>query len=121
MHPDEDVVGCMRREIFEESGLECTAMQLRGTINWTGFGPDGENWLGFIFLITAFSSAAHAAGPQRRGRSLAWHPVAGLDRLPMSGRRPVLCRWCSTTIRGHFTASCLCKRPSGGLELQPRL
>ena len=55
MHPDEDVVGCMRREIREESGLECTAMQLRGTINWTGFGPDGENWLGFIFLITAFS------------------------------------------------------------------
>ena len=51
MHADEDVIGCMRREIREESGLECTALQLRGTVNWTGFGPDGENWLGFIFLI----------------------------------------------------------------------
>ena len=74
MHPDEDVVGCMRREIREESGLECTAMQLRGTINWTGFGPDGENWLGFIFLITAFSGTPLARNDEG---DLAW------QRLPM--------------------------------------
>ena len=80
MHPDEDVVDCMRREIREESGLECTAMQLRGTINWTGFGPDGENWLGFIFLITAFSGTPLARNDEG---DLAWHPLAALERLPM--------------------------------------
>ena len=80
MRADEDVVGCMRREIREESGLECTAMQLRGTINWTGFGPNGENWLGFVFLITAFAGTP----PVRNDEGdLAWHPVADLDRLPM--------------------------------------
>ena len=80
MHADEDVVGCMRREIREESGLECTALQLRGTINWTGFGPDGENWLGFIFLITAYSGTPLAGNDEG---DLAWHRVADLDRLPM--------------------------------------
>ena len=75
MHPDEDVVGCMRREIREESGLECTAMQLRGTINWTGFGPDGENWLGFIFLITAFSGT-----PLARNEFICWVESAERDQ-----------------------------------------
>ena len=80
MHSDEDVVGCMRREIREESGLECVHMQLRGTVNWTGFGPDGENWLGFIFLITSFEGSLL---PCNNEGTLAWHPLVDLDRLPM--------------------------------------
>lgn len=80
MHSDEDVVGCMRREIREESGLECTAPELRGTINWTGFGPDGENWLGFIFLITAFTGTLLSCNEEG---NVAWYPVAALNRLPM--------------------------------------
>ena len=80
MHADEDVVGCMRREIREESGLECVHMQLRGTVNWTGFGPDGENWLGFIFLITSFEGSLL---PCNNEGTLAWHPLVDLDRLPM--------------------------------------
>ena len=51
LEPDEDVASGMAREIREESGLEVLDMSLRGTINWTGFGPNGEDWLGFIFLI----------------------------------------------------------------------
>ncbi len=80
MHRDEDVVSCMKREIREESGLECVAMQLRGTINWTGFGPEGEDWLGFIFLITRFSGE-----PLRHNTEgdLGWYPLAELVRLPM--------------------------------------
>lgn len=80
MAANEDVVACMRREIREESDLECVAMQLRGTINWTGFGPEGENWLGFVFLITAF-----AGTPKTRNEEgeLGWHPVASLAQLPM--------------------------------------
>ncbi|MEN8257815.1 MAG: 8-oxo-dGTP diphosphatase [Thermodesulfobacteriota bacterium] len=80
MKINEDVTTCMRREIFEESGLTCTDMQLRGTINWPNFGPQGENWLGFIFLITAFSGQPW---PSNNEGTLAWHDLTELDNLPM--------------------------------------
>ncbi len=80
MRSDEDVLTCMQREVREESGLECTRMQLRGTINWTGFGPEGENWLGFIFLITAFSGSRKERNEEGE---LGWYPIASLAELPM--------------------------------------
>jgi 8-oxo-dGTP diphosphatase len=80
MQANEDIVGCMRREIREESGLECVSMQLRGTINWTGFGPEGENWLGFVFLISAYSGTPLQSNEEGE---LAWHPLTDLHRLPM--------------------------------------
>ena len=54
LEADEDVLAGMRREILEEAGIHCTAMELRGTISWPGFGKHGEDWLGFVFLVTAF-------------------------------------------------------------------
>ena len=42
LEPGEDVVACMRREILEESGLECLDIALAGTISWPGFGKHGE-------------------------------------------------------------------------------
>lgn len=80
MRADEDVLTCMRREIFEESGLECTEMHLRGTINWTGFGPHGENWLGFIFLITAFTGVPKRSNEEG---TLGWFPISRMMDLPM--------------------------------------
>nr|WP_321466289.1 8-oxo-dGTP diphosphatase [uncultured Desulfobulbus sp.] len=80
MRSDEDVITCMRREIYEESGLECTALQLRGTINWTGFGPHGENWLGFIFLISQFCGVAKTSNEEG---TLAWFAVSEIMELPM--------------------------------------
>jgi len=80
MTANEGVVACMRREIREESGLECLEMGLRGTINWTGFGPAGENWLGFVFLITAFAGTLKTNNEEGE---LAWHPLAELNNLPM--------------------------------------
>lgn len=80
MHPDEDVAGCMIREIREEAGVEVTAMRLRGTINWTNFGPKGEDWLGFVFLITAFDGEPferNEEGP------LSWVAIDELFTLPM--------------------------------------
>ncbi len=76
----EDVATCMIREIREEAGIDVTAMQLRGTINWTNFGPKGEDWLGFIFLITAFDGV-----PRERSEEgpLAWVPLDRLGELPM--------------------------------------
>lgn len=80
MENDEDVVTCMRREIFEESGLNCLDMSLRGTINWSGFGKEGEDWLGFIFLITRFSGTPVT---QNDEGELAWYALDTLDTLPM--------------------------------------
>lgn len=80
MQPDEDIATCMVREIREESGLMVTAMQLRGTINWTNFGPKGEDWLGFIFLITAFEGEPYPASPEGE---LSWVPLDEFDKYPM--------------------------------------
>ena len=80
MLPDEDVMSCLRREIFEEAGIQCEEIILRGTINWTGFGPGGENWLGFVFRIDRFSGTPFTSNEEG---SLSWEPVDGLDKLPM--------------------------------------
>ncbi len=80
MQPDEDIATCMIREIREESGLEVTAMQLRGTVNWTNFGPKGEDWLGFVFLITGFTGTPFTHSPEG---PLSWVDVATLPTLPM--------------------------------------
>lgn len=80
MEPAEDVVACMRRELLEEAGIVATAMTLRGTINWTGFGPNGEDWLGFVFRIDAFRGEVR---PRNEEGPLEWHPVAGILDLPM--------------------------------------
>lgn len=76
----EDVVSCLQREIYEEAGITCEEIILRGTINWTGFGPHGEDWLGFIFRIDRFSGT-----PFRENNEgpLSWQPVARLSELPM--------------------------------------
>ena len=77
---DEDVAAGMRREIAEEAGIEVTAMQLRGTISWPGFGKGGEDWLGFVFLITGFEGTPfdrNDEGP------LEWVPLEKLYDLPM--------------------------------------
>jgi 8-oxo-dGTP diphosphatase len=80
LEPDEDVLAGMRREIHEEAGIDCTALQLRGTISWPGFGKAGEDWLGFIFLVTAFEGR-----PFERNAEgiLEWVSLDALHTLPM--------------------------------------
>jgi len=80
MRPEEDVIGCLRREIREEAGLEIDGILLRGTINWTGFGANGENWLGFIFRIDKFSGKCFERNTEG---TLGWHDIATLHELPM--------------------------------------
>lgn len=77
---DEDVAAGMRREIAEEAGIEVTAMQLRGTLNWPGFGKQGEDWLGFIFLITDYAGTPLSANAEG---SLEWVDCTQLHTLPM--------------------------------------
>lgn len=72
LDPDEDVVAGMRRELREEADLEAVELALRGTVSWPGFGKGGEDWLGFIFVISSFSGEAPASNPEG---ALEWVPV----------------------------------------------
>ncbi|MFY2764736.1 NUDIX hydrolase [Arenimonas sp. MALMAid1274] len=77
---DEDVLAGLRREIREEAGIECTQVQLRGTLSWPGFGKQGEDWLGFIFLVEAYSGQPFAANEEG---DLEWVELSRLDSLPL--------------------------------------
>jgi 8-oxo-dGTP diphosphatase len=80
LDPGEDVVSGLCREIREEAGLECHVLKLRGTISWPGFGKQGEDWFGFIFLIETWSgepSAGNAEG------TLAWVELDRVLDLPL--------------------------------------
>ncbi|MBL8299010.1 MAG: 8-oxo-dGTP diphosphatase [Rhodanobacteraceae bacterium] len=77
---DEDVLAGMRREIYEEAGIQCTALTLRGTISWPGFGKHGEDWLGFLFLVTAYSGTPLERNPEG---TLEWIAREQLLDLPM--------------------------------------
>lgn len=80
LRPDEDVLTCLRRELREEAGIDCEEIILRGTINWTGFGPGGENWLGFIFRIDRFTGAPYENSGEG---ALSWELIERLQELPM--------------------------------------
>jgi 8-oxo-dGTP diphosphatase len=78
----EGVTEGLRRELMEEAGLTVTSMTLRGTVSWPGFGKNGEDWLGFIFLIDGFSGEA----PDHNAEgTLSWETITGL----LSGALPV--------------------------------
>jgi 8-oxo-dGTP diphosphatase len=80
LEPAESVAAGMRREILEEAGLVVDTMLLRGTISWTGFGNQGENWFGFIFRIDAWHGEAHAGNHEG---VLTWVDRTEMLSLPM--------------------------------------
>lgn len=80
MEPGEDIAACMQREILEEAGIVCESMRLRGTLNWPGFGKQGEDWLGFIFVIDTYRGEPLAANAEG---TLEWVPRDRLMELPM--------------------------------------
>lgn len=80
LEPEEDVASGMRREIREEAGIECDRMSLRGTLSWPGFGKQGEDWLGFIFVITAYRGTPFESNPEG---TLEWVDVDKVMTLPM--------------------------------------
>src|SRR5262249_46169973 len=80
VEPGEDVVACLRREVREESGLECDALVLRGTVSWPGFGKGGEDWFGFLFRADRYTGtpwAENSDGP------LVWVEVERILDLPL--------------------------------------
>ena len=80
MEAGEDALACLKREIKEEAGIECIQTELRGTINWPGFGRRGENWFGFVFLVTQYQGIP--GGSNEEG-DLHWKLISDLPTLPM--------------------------------------
>lgn len=80
LDPSEDVISCIRREIREEAGLECDTLRLRGTISWPGFGKQGEDWFGFIFLIEKWHGTPKTENPEG---ALDWVPIDDILELPL--------------------------------------
>lgn len=80
MHPDEDILTCITREIKEEAGIDCLDIVLRGTINWPDFGPEGENWFGFVFRIDRFQGEPFQVNEEGL---LSWQEIDKLAELEM--------------------------------------
>lgn len=80
LHPDEDIISGIKREVREEAGLECEEIVLRGTISWPGFGKNGEDWFGFIFRVDRFSGTPFTENPEG---TLSWMPVNRILELPL--------------------------------------
>jgi 8-oxo-dGTP diphosphatase len=74
----EDAAEGIRREIREEAALECLEMTLRGTISWPGFGRSGEDWFGFLFVVTRFSGVPLERNPEGE---LLWIEIQELEKL----------------------------------------
>ncbi len=80
LEPTEDVAAGMRREIREEAGLEALRLTLRGTLSWPGFGKNGEDWFGFIFVVPQWSGTPLQANHEGR---LEWVPLEKVIRLEL--------------------------------------
>ena len=80
LEANEDAAAGMRREIREEAGIECLELTLRGTISWPGFGRSGEDWFGFLFVVTHFRGA-----PLERNAegALVWIEIEEVEKLPL--------------------------------------
>jgi 8-oxo-dGTP diphosphatase len=74
------VVAGLRREVHEEAGIEIDGIELRGTVSWPGFGKHGEDWLGFVFRIRAFTGEPHSENPEG---VLEWVDVDRILDLPL--------------------------------------
>ncbi len=69
LEADESVVAGLRRELAEEANIELTDVRLRGTLTWSNFGPNEEQWLGFVFLVEGWTGEIPAANDEG---SLEW-------------------------------------------------
>ncbi len=80
LEPAEDVAAGMCREIREEAGLEAHQLILRGTLSWPGFGKNGEDWFGFIFVIPRWSGTPLQANHEG---SLEWVSIERMVHLEL--------------------------------------
>lgn len=75
LEPGEDIVSGFLREIEEEAHISVSKCTLKGTISWPGFGKNGEDWFGFIFLCTEWTGEIPSSNPEGQ---LEWIPIEDL-------------------------------------------
>ena len=80
LEENENIIDGVKRELFEEAGIECQKIILRGTISWPGFGKNDEHWFGFIFRVDKFSGEPKGSNPEG---FLEWVPIADLDKIEL--------------------------------------
>jgi 8-oxo-dGTP diphosphatase len=80
VEPDEDVLTCAHREVFEEAGITTPDLNLRATMLWTGFGPKRQDVLCFIFRADTFVGTPHEDNDEG---TLEWVPLDDLASRPM--------------------------------------
>ncbi len=80
IEPNEDIVTGMKRELHEEAGIDALSPTLRGTINWPGFGLQGEDWFGFIFCIYQWRGTPILHNHEG---VLEWVPIDHMLSLPL--------------------------------------
>jgi 8-oxo-dGTP diphosphatase len=78
LEPGETPEACARREIYEESGLQVTDLQMRGFLTFPAFRLD-EDWYAFVF--TAQAQAGELIDPPEG--VLAWIDDGRLVELPL--------------------------------------
>ena len=80
LESNEDPHAGMKREILEEANIVALDLNLRGVINFTNFGPHGENWLVFIYLVNAFQGIPSKSSNEG---DLHWIKREKISTLPM--------------------------------------
>lgn len=71
---------CLKREIFEESGLTITNFTLRGVITFPDFQGD-DDWIVFVYKVVGFEGKILAEGSDEG--SLEWVKKSDLHKLNM--------------------------------------
>ena len=87
---DEDLLSSAARELHEEAGLTDPQLTLRGTITFSDFGPNREEWLVFVFVVTEWTGRPRSDNHEgalewcaRRDLLAACEPGPEAERLPM--------------------------------------
>lgn len=91
---------CLKREVFEESGLTVTAARLKGFITFPDF--DGaDDWYAFVYVVDGFSGDLAASDEGE----LRWIPDAEVADLEMWAGDRVFLPWLerSETFSAKFS------------------
>jgi len=97
IEPGESPETCVRREIWEESGLEIASPVLHGLLVFTNF--KGQDWYVFVFTATEFSGAL-TDSPEGR---LEWIPDHEVVNLPLWPSDAIFLPWLE---QRHFFSAC---------------